>query len=88
MLISKPAPRFTGSAPVVVLGREHDPLRGVVDVEELAVARAGAPDLDHLVAALHRLHALADEGGDDVGALGVEVVARAVEVHGQEVDRS
>ena len=27
-----------------------------------------------------------DEGGDDVGALGVEVIAWSVEVYGQEVD--
>src|SRR5207249_2332172 len=56
--------------PVVVLGREEDPLRGVLDVQELAGGAPGAPDLDDLVAALHRLHALADESGDHVGALG------------------
>ncbi len=45
---------------VVALGRQHDALGGVVDVEELAARRPGAPHLDVVVAGLDRVDALLD----------------------------
>ena len=39
-------------AAVVALGGQHDALGGVVDVEELAAGRAGAPHLDVVGAGL------------------------------------
>ena len=46
-----------------------------------------SPQHDDLVApGLDGFDALADQRGDDVGGFGVEVVARAVEVDGEEVD--
>ena len=73
---------------VVALGREDDALGGVVDVEELARGAAGAPDLDVVASPrLARVDALLDQGRDDVRARRVEVVARAVEVDRDQVDR-
>ena len=71
---------------VVALGREHDALGRVLDVEELARRRAGAPDLDVVGTRLPRVDALLDERRDDVRRRGVEVVAGSVEVHRDEVD--
>ncbi len=71
---------------VVALGGEDDPLGGVVDVQELARGRAGAPDLDVVGARVAGVDALLDQGGDDVRAGRVEVVAGAVEVDRDQVD--
>ena len=68
---------------VVALGREHEPLDAVVDVEKLPGRRAVAPEHD----LVRRLDHLADQRRDHVRALEVEVVARPVEVRRQEVDR-
>jgi hypothetical protein len=85
ILISKPAPRLMGSWGRPSLRGTDDALGRVVDVEELAAGAARAPAHDLLVAALLRLDALADQGGDHVAGVQIEVVVRAVEVDGQHV---
>ena len=85
--ISSPVPRLTGLGAVVAVGGEEQALDAVLDVEELARRRPVAPERDARVAARPGLRHLADERGDHVRGLEVEVVARAVEVHGEEVDR-
>ena len=75
-----------GVGVVVALGGEDDAFGGVVDVDELAGGGAGAPDVDGGGAGVAGVEAFPDEGGDDVRAGGVEVVPRAVEVDGDEVD--
>src|SRR4029079_19761058 len=57
----------------------------VLDVEELTCGRAVAPERDLTLAALARLDHLPDERGDDVRRLEVEVVARSVEVHREQI---
>ena len=73
---------------VVDLGRQHDGLGGVVDVEVLAARPAGAPHLDLVLAALDRLDALLDQRRDDVRDRRVELVAGPVQVGRDEVRRS
>ena len=74
-------------ARVVALGRQHDALGGVLDVEELARRRAVAPQHDLARRrARARVDELADHRRDDVRRLQVEVVARAVEVHREQHD--
>ena len=72
---------------VVALPGQLEPLCAVVHVEELTRGRAIAPQHDLLHAIGARVVHLADQGRDDVGALEVKVVARAVEVHRQQEDR-
>src|SRR3954447_8058276 len=60
-------------------GKDHRP-RGVVAVEELAGRAARAPQRHVLLAAVARLHELADHRGDHVRVLEIEVVLRPVEV--------
>ena len=72
---------------VIALRREHDGLRRILHEEELACGGTVAPD-DEFVADLQaRVDALVDERRNDMGAGGVELVARAVEVHGKQEDR-
>ena len=71
---------------VVPVAGEREPGDAVVDVEELAGRRAVAPEQDLLLAALAGLDHLADQRRDHVRRLEVEVVARAVEVRGQQED--
>ena len=73
-------------AGVVTLGREHDALGRVLDVEELARRRAVAPQHHLAVTALARADELADHGRDDVRRLQIEVVARPVQVHREQHD--
>ena len=64
-------------AAVVPLHRQDDPVRRILDLQELARRRAVARHLDGLlVAPVSGLQALPDKRRDDVGAFGVEVVAR------------
>ena len=65
---------------VVALGDQHQALDEIVDVEELAGRRAVAPEHDLAV----RVDHLADQVGDHVGVRRVEVVARPVQVRGQQ----
>ncbi len=68
---------------VVAIGGKCQPLHAVLDVEELAGGRAVPPEHDPVAAVDH----LPDQIRDDVRCLQVEVVARAVEVRGQQEDR-
>jgi len=72
---------------VVFLCRKHNRFGRVLDVEKLACGGAGPPDHDFLYASLLRVHALFDQGGDDMGGAGIEVVAGTIEIDGQEEDR-
>ena len=71
---------------VVPFSRQDDPIRCIVDVQELARRRARSPHLDLVVATFARLDALLDQGRDDVRACGIEVVARPIQVHRDQVD--
>src|SRR5205823_3869863 len=55
---------------------EHDPIGRVGDVEELPRGAPRAPNLDPVAASFDGVHALLDQRRDDVGAGGIEVVAR------------
>ena len=80
MVRSSPEPTLTCSAAGIALHQQHEGVGAVVDVQELAPRRAGAPD-DHLpVAAQLGLVRLADQRRDDVAGVEVEVVAGAVEI--------
>ncbi len=70
---------------VVPLCGEQESLGAVVDVQELARRRSVAPEHDSRRRS--RLDHLPDQGRNDVRGLEVEVVARPVQVHRQEVDR-
>jgi len=70
-----------------VFCREEDALRGVLYVEELSRGAAGSPHRDVIFPPRLRVHALLDQGRDDVGGGGIEVVARPIEVHREEEDR-
>ncbi len=72
---------------VVLLRRQRQALGAILDVQELPRRRAVTPEHDRLVAALAGLEHLPDQGRDHMRALEVEVVARPVEVHRQQVDR-
>ena len=72
---------------VVVLRGQPEALGAILDVEELPRRRAVTPEHDRLVAALGRLEHPPDQGRDHMRALEIEVVARPVEVHRQQVDR-
>src|SRR5439155_20468467 len=76
-----------GIRAVVPIGRENDAFSRIVNVEKLTRGATGATDLDVRTILLARVHALLDYRGYDVRALGVEIVARAVKVNGQQVDR-
>ena len=65
---------------VVVLHQEHARVGEVVDVQELAPRRAGAPDHDLALAGDLRVVELAHQRREHVRAREVEVVVRAVEV--------
>src|SRR5262249_16184178 len=59
----------------------------VLNVDEVADRPAGAPG-DHLTQSrFPGLVMLADQGGDDVGVVQVEIIVRAVQVAGDQYDR-
>ena len=68
---------LTAPADISVLNVLHGE---VVDVQELALRRAGAPGRDLGLAGLLRLVEAADQGRQHVGVLRVVVVTRAVKV--------
>jgi hypothetical protein len=79
---------FSGvAASSYVLGGQDDRVGAVLDVDELADGLAGAPDLDARGAGHLGLDPLAHQRGDDVRALGIVRVARAVQVRQDQVDR-
>ena len=86
-MISLAGAEVHGLRAVVALRGEDDPLGRVVDVEELAGRRARPPDLDVVRPGSRGLHALPDQRRDDVRTRRIEVVARPVEVHREQVDR-
>ena len=65
---------------VVVFEKEVAGVGEVINVEEFATRSAGAPDEDGGVVGLLGEVDLADEGGEDVGGVEVEVVEGAVEI--------
>ena len=67
---------------VVVRGRHHDPVGRVLRVEKFARGRAVAPQHDIILC----LDELSDHRRDDVTRFGIEVVARPVQIHGQQID--
>src|SRR6266481_1259292 len=69
--------------PVVSLCREHDPLRGIPRVQELAGRLPGAPHGDRVIARFDRVDALLDQGWNDMGGSRIEIVPRTVEIHQQ-----
>ena len=69
----------------VALRGHADAACGVVYVQEFARGLARAPGLDGVGPVVQRVLHLLDEGGNDVGERGIEVVAGSVEVDGQEV---
>ena len=73
-------------AGVVSLGRQHDALGRVLDVEELARRRAVAPQHDLAVAPVARADELADHRRNHVRRVQIEVVARPVQVHRKQHD--
>src|SRR2546429_9197558 len=75
-------PEIDGIRAVVAVGREHEPLDAVVDVEELACRRSVTPQ-NHPLSVLEHLP---DQIRDHVRRLEVEVVARAVQICGKEED--
>ena len=72
---------------VVDLGRLEDGVGAVLDVEELADRPAGAPEPTSDALARFGLDELAHQRRDDVRAMGVVGVPRAVEVRQHQVDR-
>ena len=74
-------PEVDRSGAVVAVGRQQQAVDKVLHVEKLAARRAVAPEHHLVVAGEH----LPDQGRDHVGGLEVEVVARPVEVRGQDV---
>ena len=72
---------------VVALGGQQDAPRGVLHVEELARGPSVTPDDDLVGAGSLGVQQAADERGHHVRALGVEVIARPVEIHHEQVDR-
>jgi hypothetical protein len=68
----------------VEVQHEERRLGHVVDMQELAPRRAGAPDHDLVAPLLCRLVEAADQRGQDVAVLGVEIVAGPVEVRGHD----
>ena len=77
---SSPVPTLMCPLAVVVLHQEHAGVGQVVDVQELAARRAGAPDHDLARARHLRVVELAHHRRQHVRARQVEVVVRAVEV--------
>jgi len=75
-----------GFGGVELFGAEDDATSGVVHIDEFPRGGAGAPDVDGGGAAVTGVDHLLDDGGDDVGAGGVEIVPRAVEIDGDEID--
>src|SRR5439155_20966616 len=75
-----------GQAVGVALGGQEHGLRGVLHVEEVARRVPRAPAGDRRRVSALRLEALADQGGNDVGSLEVEIVTRPVEIRGEQVD--
>ena len=67
---------------VVVFGSQQDSLSRVAGVRELARGLAGAPADYMVVAGINGIDAFFYKGGDYVAAIGVEIIARAVEVDG------
>lgn len=61
-----------------------DPFGGVFDVEEFAGRRTIPPDDDLFVAPGVGLDALPDEGGYDMGAFEIKIIARTIEINGHE----
>ena len=70
----------------VVLHQEQAGGRQVVDMEELANGAPGAPHLDLVGVGLFGVVELADQGGDHVRRIEIEVVAGAVQVGGHRRD--
>ena len=71
---------------VVVLHQEQAGIRQIIDVEKLPPGCPAPPDDDLLTAFRAGIVELPDEGGQDMAALEVEVVARAIEVGGHRGD--
>src|SRR5581483_8973513 len=80
---SRPGAQVDRLGAVVPFRGEHQPVDAIVDVEELARGGAVAPEHDLAV----RLDHLPDQRRNHVRRLEIEVVARAVEVRRQEIDR-
>ena len=80
MVTSSPAADVHDLGRAVVLAQEDARVGEIVDVEELPPRRPGAPDRHARSAREPRAVDLADQRGEDVGGVEVEVVVRAVEV--------
>jgi hypothetical protein len=62
---------------LIVMFRSHnDGFCGVFHIEELPCGRPGTPDLDGFVPPVPGVHALFDQGWNDMGGGGIEVVPR------------
>ena len=85
MVISRLVPRLTGSLLSYSSDGEHDRLGGVVDVQILATGGARSPHLDLLLATFFRLDATLDARRDDVADRRMELVARSVEIGGDQI---
>ena len=71
---------------IVFFHREDESFGAVFDVEEFAADGAGAPGGDLCSAGESGLDAFADQGGDDVAGMRMEIIARAVEIDRQKID--
>src|SRR5262245_22236372 len=70
-----------------MLSHGQDGFGRILDEQELSRSLPGAPELNGIRAGLDSLDALTDKCGDDVRLFEVEMIARAVEIGDQGVDR-
>ena len=69
-----------------MLNCQYDPLSRIINIEELPRRRACPPRRNLPVAARFCLDELANQRGDDVLRLRVEVITRTIQVRRQQVD--
>ena len=88
MVMSSPVPILTSSALRIGLHQMDAGIGEIVDIEEFAPRRAGAPHHDVPRAGDLRFVEAPDQGGDDVAVFGMIIVAAPVEIgrhHADEV---
>src|SRR5262245_43802279 len=81
-----PGPQIYGLATLVTLGCEHDSFSSIFHIKKFPSRRAVTPKDNLLTIIFFGLYTLANERGNDVRTLQIEIVSRAVKIDRKQVN--
>src|SRR5262245_13295760 len=79
--------KINGIGSVISLGGKQNCFGCIINMKELAGRIPRSPQDNLLCSSVHRIHTFSYDCWNRVGGLDVEVVAGAIKIHGQKVDR-